>query len=121
MTRVEAAALQAIVFRQHFPPRHDELTLSFFGGAPVAPRGFRWPRPNTSANAKPFSFLMQIDCEAVPAAARLQMLPERGVLYFFLDLSWAEPNAFRVLYEDGKDADWAVVLSPADLGPAFGD
>jgi hypothetical protein len=119
---IMAASKQAIVFRQHFPPHPEDSTLSFFGGAPVAPSGFRWPRPaGPSAQPKPFSFLMQIDCAAVPARSRLRMLPDRGVLYFFLDLTWGDPNPFRVLYEDGTDNDWAVVEPPDDLGPAFGD
>ena len=109
-----ATASQAIVFRQHFPPRHDGSTLSFFGGAPIAPRGFRWPRPNGGAQAKPFSFLMQIDCAAVPAAARLDLLPDRGVLYFFLDLVWGQPDAFRVLYQEGADHDGVAVEPPAE-------
>ena len=36
--------VQAVFFRQRFPPPHDPLALSFFGGAPVAPATFRWPR-----------------------------------------------------------------------------
>jgi hypothetical protein len=115
---IAAAAKQAIVFRQHFPLRRQQ-SLSFFGGAPVAPRGFRWPRP-AGTEPKPFSFLMQIDCAAVPAAARLELLPDRGVLYFFLDLKWAQADACRVLYvESGED--WGAVEPPGDLGPAFGD
>ena len=119
---IMAAGKQAIVFRQHFPPQREGSTLSFFGGAPVAPNGFRWPRPEGSgAQSRPFSFLMQIDCAAVPAPARLRMLPDRGVLYFFLDLKWAQPDAFRVLYEEGGDKDSAAIQPPDDLGPAFGD
>jgi len=77
-----AASRQAIVFRQHFPPPHRDSALSFFGGAPIAPGGFRWPRPEgTGAPSKPFSFLMQIDCSEVPAPARLGMLPDRGVVF----------------------------------------
>src|SRR6476661_10651237 len=119
---IMAAGKQAIVFRQHFPPQPDGSALSFFGGAPVAPSGFRWPRPDASAaQSRPFSFLMQIDCAAVPAPARLRMLPDRGVLYFFLDLTWGEPNAFRVLYEEGGGKDWAASQPPDDLDYAFGD
>ena len=119
---VTRAAKQAIVFRQHFPPQREGSALGFFGGAPVAPSRFRWPRPDGSGgHSKPFSFLMQIDCAAVPAAARLGMLPDRGVLYFFLDLTWGEPNAFRVLYEPGGDNDRAVIQPPPDLDHAFGD
>jgi hypothetical protein len=119
---IMAAGKQAIVFRQHFPPQHDGSMLSFFGGAPVAPDGFRWPHPDRSgAQPKPFSFLMQIDCAAVPAPARLRMLPDRGVLYFFLDLTGGQPDAFRVLYEEGGDKDWAAIQPPDDLDHAFGD
>jgi hypothetical protein len=117
-----AASKQAIVFRQHFPPQHGRSTLSFFGGAPVAPSGFRWPRPDgPGAQSKPFNFLMQIDCAAVPAPARLRMLPDRGVLYFFLDLTWGQPDAFRVLYEEAGDKDWTAIQPPVDLDLAFGN
>jgi hypothetical protein len=117
-----AASRQAIVFRQHFPPPHRDSARSFFGGAPVAPGGFRWPRPaGAGAQSKPFSFLMQIDCAEVPAPARLGMLPDRGVLYFFHDLTWKQPEAFRVLYEEDGNKDWRTIEPPDDLGPAFGD
>jgi Domain of unknown function (DUF1963) len=119
---IVAASRQAIVFRQHFPPPHRDSALSFFGGSPVAPRGFRWPRPAASGpQSKPLSFLMQIDCSEVPAPARLGLLPNRGVVYFFLDLTWGQQDAFRVLYEDGDATDWRTVEPPADLGQAFGD
>ena len=118
---IAAAGRQAIVFRRHFPPLRGASTRSFFGGAPIAPRGFTWPRPAGSGQ-QPFDFLMQIDCAAVPAAGRLGMLPDRGVLYFFHDLSWGQADAFRVLYADAPDGDsWQVVSPPADKGPAFGD
>ena len=117
---IVAASRQAIVFRQHFPPRHDPRAHSFFGGAPVAPRGFEWPRPHIGAErGRPFSFLMQIDCAAVPAAARLGLLPDRGILYFFLDLTWGQPDAFRVLYVE-SGGDWDLVQLPEDLDSAFG-
>ena len=111
-------ATQAVVFRQHFPPEPVGATLSFFGGAPVAPAGFQWPRTTAS---KPFTFLMQIDCAEVPASARLELLPDRGILYFFHDLSWGEPTPFRVLYEERVDKDAAPIQPPADLDRAYGD
>ena len=119
---IAAAGKQAIVFRQHFPPRPESSTLSFFGGAPIVPSGFQWPRSAGKVGpSKPFSFLMQIDCADVPAPARLGMLPERGVLYFFLDLTWGEPNAFRVLYEEGGVKNWTAIEPPDDLDYAYGD
>lgn len=112
---------QAIVFRQHFPPQPEGAALSFFGGAPVAPESFRWPRSGGGADGKPFTFLMQIDCAAVPPPARVGLLPARGVLYFFLDLKWEHPNSFRVLYEEVAGKDWMTVEPPADLPHAFGE
>jgi hypothetical protein len=117
-----ATSRQAILFRQHFPPHHEDAALSFFGGAPVAPGGFRWPRPERGGpQSKPFTFLMQLDCSEVPAPARLGMLPDRGVLYFFLDLTWGQQDAFRVLYEEGDGEDWRTVEPPVDLAHAIGD
>jgi hypothetical protein len=120
---VAAASKHAIVFRQHFPPRPGKSTLSFFGGAPIAESGFRWPRPpRDQAQSKPFSFLLQIDCAAVPPEGRRGLLPDRGVLYFFHDLTWAQPDAFCVVYADAKNIDrWKEVHPPDDLGPAYGD
>jgi hypothetical protein len=120
---VAAASKHAIVFRQHFPPRPGTSTLSFFGGAPIAPSGFKWPRPEgDGAQSRPFSFLLQIDCAAVTPDGRRGLLPDRGVLYFFLDLTWGQPDAFRVLYADAQDIGrWTVVQPPDDMGPAFGD
>jgi hypothetical protein len=113
---IEAASRQAILFRQLFPPPHDDSILSFWGGAPIAPAGFEWPR---SAAGKPLHFLMQVDCSAIPAAARLGALPDNGVLYFFLDLEWGEDGGHAVSYQPAG-ADWAAVSPPGDLGPLFG-
>ena len=123
VAEVAAASEQAIVLRRHFPPRPGSRTLNFFGGAPIAPSGFVWPRPAGGAGpSKPFSFLMQIDCAAVPPIGRRGLLPDRGVLYFFLDLNWGQTDAFRVLYADAPDSDrWTAVHPPGDLGPAFGE
>ncbi len=113
---IEAASRQAILFRQLFPPPHDDSILSFWGGAPIAPAGFEWPR---SAAGKPLHFLMQVDCSAIPAGARLGALPDNGVLYFFLDLEWGEDGGHAVIYQPAG-ADWATASPPGDLGPLFG-
>ncbi len=117
---IAAASRQAIVFRQHFPPRHEPGHRSFFGGAPLAPRGFAWPRSgNPKSKGQPLHFLLQVDCAAVPAAARLGALPDRGVLYFFLDLSWEIFEA-SVLHADAPAGDWETATPPEDLAPVFG-
>ncbi|HXC53090.1 MAG TPA: DUF1963 domain-containing protein [Candidatus Limnocylindrales bacterium] len=117
---IAAAARQAIVFRQHFPPRHEPAERSFFGGAPFAPRGFAWPRShNPKSQGQPLHFVLQVDCAAVPEAARLDALPSRGVLYFFLDMSWEIFEA-GVVHADAPAGDWESIAPPGDLGPAFG-
>jgi hypothetical protein len=113
------AARQAIVFRQYFPPLHHRALRSFFGGAPVAPHGFAWPR--FGSDNRPLHFFLQVDLTEVPASARLGALPDRGVLYFFLDLGTNGPAAARVIHDDARDGDWVEIQPPADLGPAFGE
>ena len=110
-----AARRQAILFRQIVPPNHDPAHLSFFGGLPIAPSGFQWPR----GESRPYSFIMQLDCSAVPAEGRLGMFPDHGVLYLFLDLQWGEGNPFRVTYEAGPNQTWAEIVAPSDLPHAF--
>jgi hypothetical protein len=113
---IEAASRQAILFKQMFPPPHDDSILSFWGGAPIAPAGFEWQR---SGAGKPLHFLMQVDCSAIPAAARLGVLPDNGVLYFFLDLEWGEDGGHAVVYQP-PGPDLASVPPPPELGPLFG-
>jgi hypothetical protein len=60
-----------------------------------------------------------VDCAAVPAPARLGALPDSGVLYFFLDLSFDTLDG-RVLYAEAPRDGYANLEPPADLAPAFG-
>ncbi len=118
---IRAAARQAIMFRQYFPPPHGDERFSFFGGVPIAPAGFAWPRAARGDGAlRPLHFLMQLDCGEVPAAARLGLLPDHGVLHIFLDLEWGEGGGCRVIHSTARAGDWAPVSAPADLEPAYG-
>ena len=112
---IAQAARQAVVFRQIFPPAHGKQSLNFWGGTPVAPPEFAWPR---GKDGSALGFVMQIDCEAIPAEGRLGLMPELGVLYFFLDLEWGAPHGHVAFVEHG-DA-WRQIMPPADLKPAFG-
>jgi len=109
-----AARRQAILFRQIVPPSHDPRHLSFFGGSPIAPRGFEWPDAHVGGVTKPLSFLMQVDFSAIPAAGRLGLMPERGVLYVFLA---PEGDAFRVLHRPDPGEGWVELSPPEALGP----
>ena len=111
-----ASRRQAILFRQIVPPNHDPAHLSFFGGLPIAPSGFQGPR----GELWPYSFIMQLDCSAVPADGRLGMFPDHGVLYLFLDLNWGQEDLFRVIWERGPTEGWTEIQPPVDLPHAYG-
>jgi len=114
------AARQAIVFRQHFPPHLGAKSRSFYGGAPYVPGTMEWPRG--SASGKPLHFILQIDLAAVPAEARLGLLPDTGVLAVFQDLVWGAGDAFRVMWQDGYvGTPWQELDPPRDLTAAYGD
>lgn len=114
------AARQAVVFRQHFPPHLAADARSYFGGAPCIPGGMEWPRDSESGNA--LHFILQIDLAAVPASARLGLLPESGVMALFLDLTWGAGEAFRVVWQQGyAGTPWQELTPPADLALAYGD
>jgi len=110
-----ASRMQAIVFRQIVPPNYDPTHLSFFGGLPIARSDFQWPR----GDLRPYSFIMQLDCSAVPDDGRLGMFPNDGVMYLFLDLAWGQEENFRVLWEPGPTHGWTEISPPDDLPPAY--
>lgn len=115
-----AAARQAIVFRQHFPPHLGSESRSFFGGTPYVPGTLEWPRDPESEKA--LHFICQVDLAAVPAEARLDLLPDGGVLAFFLDLQWGAGDAYRVVWQQGYEGmPWAELDPPSDLSTAYGD
>ncbi|ESQ89895.1 hypothetical protein ABAC460_11375 [Asticcacaulis sp. AC460] len=113
---IRAGGRNAIVFRQHFPPHTGAGALSFFGGVPLASKHFSWPQ----ASSKPLTFLMQIDCAAIPATGHRNLLPHSGVLYVFLDLAWEHHDHFRIVYEPGPTTGWAPVIPPPALDLAYG-
>ncbi len=116
----EAQSRQAIVFRQYFPPSFTKR-LSYFGGTPTAGAGFDWPRwQDPQGNWRALTFIMQIDCREIPTSACLGVMPDDGVLYFFMELSSALlGSAYRVIYHVGPTDGWSEVPLPDDLPPAF--
>jgi hypothetical protein len=110
-----ASRTQAILFRQIVPPNYDPTHLSFFGGLPIAPAGFQWPR----GELRPYTFIMQLDCSAVPADGRLGIFPDDGVMYLFLDLEWGQEDTFRVIWEAGPTQGWSELAPPDDLPHAY--
>ena len=115
-----AAARQAVVFRQYFPPSLGAESRSFFGGTPFVPGTLDWPRDAESGKA--LHFILQVDLAAMPAEARLGVLPDSGVLAVFLDLQWGAGDAYRVVWQQGyKGMPWREIDPPTDLTAAYGD
>ena len=115
---LRASREQAVLLRRHFPPRAG--SLSHWGGVPVVPRGFTWPfvvLPDGSDRA--LTFVLQVDCAAIPAEGRLGLMPDRGQLYVFLDLDWGTHWVWSVRYEDGDAAGFVPGRLPAGLPRAY--
>ena len=115
---LRASREQAVLLRRHFPPR--EGSLSHWGGVPVVPRGFTWPfvvLPDGTDRA--LTFVLQVDCAAIPADGRLGLMPDRGQLYVFLDLDWGTHWIWSVRYEDGDAAGFVPARVPASLPRAY--
>jgi hypothetical protein len=108
---------QAVVLHEAFPPPVVP-GFSFYGGTPIVPPEFVWP---VDAKGNPLHFLMQVDCEEIAEDARLGLMPEAGILYFFLDLTWGDPAAYRVIAYGAPGEDWAPAMLPDDLGPVYGE
>lgn len=116
---LDRIASQAVLLRRHVPPRAD--AFSYWGGVPLFPPGFEWPHFTPEGGSpRALSFLLQVDCAAIPAEARLGVMPDRGLLYFFTDLDWGVHWKSRVLYADADPSTLAPAAVPAALPRAYG-
>lgn len=113
---LETARYRPIVFREIYPPPADP-GLSFYGGAPVAPAGFAWPR----ADAGPLHFVMQWNCAELARLDPTGLLPREGALYLFCDLAWRAGLPFRFVHAAGPATGWTALAPPPDLGPLYGE
>jgi hypothetical protein len=121
---IEAARLRPIVFRQftHLGPGQDGL--SFYGGQPIGPADFQWPRSH-GLQGLPLTFIMQWDCAQLAELDATGLLPKDGALYCFIDLEWGKDDkqarleAF--LHHPGPTDDWAEIPLPADAPAIFGE
>lgn len=111
---------QAVLLRRHFPPRAGRL--SHFGGVPIVPVGFTWPfvmLPDGRDRA--LTFILQVDCAAIPEEGLLGLMPDRGQLYVFLDLDWDNHSVWSVRYEDGDPDSFVPARLPAGLPRAYAE
>ena len=69
-------------------PNEDNeiLNKSKIGGKPYLPKDFVWPY----YQELPLSFLAQINLEEVKALDKDNLLPDKGMLYFFYELETEE-------------------------------
>lgn len=100
---------------------------SKIGGKPDLPKDFQWfyykgEDYKKIVENRPLSFLMQINCEEVHKYDKENLLPEKGMLYFFYELftmTWGfspqDRGSAKVFYYDGEIED----LVPADFPEAM--
>lgn len=119
-TQIDLARANPIVFRQFLPQSPQNDGLSFFGGQPIGPSDFEWPRQEGS----PLTFIMQWDCVQLAKQDATGLLPEDGVLYCFLNLNWGEGegdgNGHAFIHCAGPTDGWAPISPPNDARPVFG-
>ena len=65
---------------------NEILNKSKIGGKPYLPKDFVWPY----YQELPLSFLAQINLEEVKALDKDNLLPDKGMLYFFYELETEE-------------------------------
>ena len=100
---------------------------SKIGGKPDLPKDFQWFYYNGEDYKKrtenrPLSFLMQINCEEVHKYDKENLLPEKGMLYFFYELftmTWGfspqDRGSAKVFYYDGEIEDLVSTDFPEDM------
>jgi len=82
------AQVSKLAIRHVFPPRVPQRSLSFLGGAPIAPDDFDWPAMhNREGVFERLNFMAQIDCADIPSGPARDLLPDKGYIYFFAPMS----------------------------------
>jgi uncharacterized protein YwqG len=118
---IRRAAFQAVLLKQHIPPRFNAASRSWFGGVPLVKPEFVWPSTQYQHTTnKPLTFIMQIDCGRIPESARLGIMPDHGLLQFFADMDWGNGFGHKVLWNDADAGTLKAANEPKDLQPIFG-
>ena len=117
---LDRARSRPIVFREICPPA-AVAGLSFYGGIPIGPKTFRWPRVRNKPGDAPLSFILQWSCAELVGQDVTGLLPRDGVLYLFGDLTWGEPFDFQFIHAPGPEGSWRPLPVPPDMPPVYGD
>lgn len=100
---------------------------SKIGGKPDLPKNFQWfyyegEDYKKRVVSRPLSFLMQINCEEVHKYDKENLLPEKGMLYFFYELftmTWGfspqDKGSAKVFYYDGNTEELVSTDFPKDM------
>ena len=80
---------------------YEVIATSRFGGLPDLPDSIKWPE----VNGKKMKFITQINLEDLNEFDTSNLLPESGMLYFFIDkdnyyIPMADKKFWKVLYTD---------------------
>lgn len=122
---IEAARWRPIVFRQFIPQGPGMDGLSFYGGKPIGPVDFVWPRGRGEEGGPPLTFVMQWDCAQLAEQDATGLLPPDGVLYCFLNLDWGNHEEYTqghtFVHYAGPTDGWGEVDLPEDARPVFGE
>ena len=124
--------LDAVCFRPQFPPRHDAKARTYFGGRPTLSAGLNWPEIVVNGHKFALTFLGQIDLADIAGVASLPGLPDRGILYFFLDtciimdgglhdVKSQQGSPWRVLFSGTNAWHFKECSAPKNLMPSFGE
>jgi uncharacterized protein YwqG len=91
---------------------------SKIGGLPTLPDPLLWPKHQE----KSLSFIAQINLQELPGNLPKEILPQKGMLYFFYDAKQAtwgydpkDKGSWRVIYAENLPEGVQVVSSPADI------
>ena len=107
------------------------IGTSKFGGSPDVPKGFEWfyyegENFNGETQNRPLSFLAQINCEEVKKYDEDGLLPTKGIIYFFYELStmtWGfdpkDEGSAKVFYFDGSVTELNRANFPDDMEDDF--
>ena len=107
------------------------IGTSKFGGNPDVPKDFEWFYYSGEdfsgvTKKRPLSFLAQINCEEINKYDEDSLLPSKGILYFFYELStmtWGfdpkDKGSARVYYFDGDVTELMRTNYPNDMEDDF--
>ncbi len=112
---------------------NQELPIgaSKFGGKPDLPKGFEWyyftgENYDGITEKRPLSFLAQINCEEIRKYDKDNLLPEKGIIYFFYELStmtWGfdpkDKGSARVYYFSGNLSELTRTNFPIEMETEF--